>query len=98
MLRAARKKNTKKMGIDDLRQVVCRPTGSLPMPPKRINERVMEQRVDVPVPQMNQENVEDPVVEVVRLDECAQKFDAWLEPKSRILTQIANFERQPKRG
>ena len=32
-------------------------TGSLPVPPKKVNERVMEQMVDVSVPQMKQENV-----------------------------------------
>ena len=42
-------------------------TGSLPVPPKRTKERVMEQMVGVPVPQMKQENVEEPFVEVVRL-------------------------------
>ena len=41
--------------------------GSLPVPPKRTNERVMEKMVGVPVPQMKQENVEEPFVEVVRL-------------------------------
>ena len=43
------------------------PAGSLPVPPKRINERVMEQMVDVPVPQMKEENGVEPVVEAVRL-------------------------------
>ena len=41
--------------------------GSLPVPPKRINGRVTEQMVDATVPQMKQENVKEPVVEVVRL-------------------------------